>query len=79
MTMLSENKFECDKCGADCGNGGVLSALVLSDIDPDRPGHVRNLHFCRDREDKDGNKIKGCDNKVLSTTNLKHLKEKKNA
>lgn len=73
MTMQSDGSFECDRCGADCGNGGVLDCVVVSDLDLDNPGHVANYHFCRDREE-DGKKIKGCANKVLSTTNLKHRK-----
>jgi len=69
--------YECAKCGADVGNGSVQSAVIVSDLDPDTPGMVRNLYFCRDHEDKDGHKIKGCANKVLSAANLKHHKEEK--
>lgn len=64
----------CDRCAQGCGNGGVMECLVVSDLDPET-GHVRNLHFCRDHEDKDGNKVKGCDSKVLSARNMQHYRE----
>lgn len=76
--MTQGGSFECDRCGTDVGNGGVLDAVVVSDLDPENPGTVRNLHFCRDRE-VDGKTVKGCGNKVLSATNLKHYKEKNDA
>ena len=68
---LQDGKYVCDRDGVDVGNGGVQSALVVSDLDPDRPGMVRNLHFCRDREE-DGEKIKGCAGKVLTSRNLEY-------
>lgn len=76
--MTEGGKFICDRCGEDCGNGGVIDSLVVSDIDPDNPGHVRNLHFCRAREN-DGKTVKGCDSKVLSNSNLKFYKEHRDA
>lgn len=69
-----DGTYECDRCGADCGNGGVRDCAIVADLDPDNEGHVRNLHFCRDREE-DGRKIKGCARKLLSATNLKHREE----
>lgn len=72
--MLENGKFVCDRDGVDVENGGVNFALVVNDVDPDRPGHVRVLHFCRDREDKDGNKITGCASKVLSARNMEHFR-----
>lgn len=74
MTRLEDGSFNCDKCGGDCGNGGVAACLVVSDLDPENSGMVRNLHFCRDREE-DGKTVKGCAKKVLSPTNLKHYEE----
>ncbi len=73
MTMNSDDTAFCDRCGVDIGNAGVNVAVVVGDLDPDRVGHVRNLHFCREN---------GCDKKVLSARNLEHLrkvKEKDNA
>lgn len=75
MSMLPDGSHVCDRCPADVGNGGVTDALIVSDLDPDNPGHVRNLHFCRDRE-VDGKKVKGCANKVLSAANLKSYNER---
>jgi hypothetical protein len=72
---ISDSEFRCDKCGGDCGNGGVASCVVVSDIDPDT-GMVVNYHYCRDREE-DGEKIKGCDKKVLSAANRKYYLEQK--
>lgn len=74
MSRTPEGDYVCDRDGVNVGNGGVDRALVVSDRDPDKPGHVRILHFCRDREEN-GKTIKGCANKVLSATNLKHYKE----
>lgn len=68
--------YKCAKCGADVGNGGVASCAIVSDIDPDQPGMVRNLRFCRDREDN-GETIKGCASRVLSAANLKHYMEER--
>lgn len=73
MTRLPDGSHVCDKCGSDCGNGGVLDCLVVSDLDEEN-NTVRNLHFCRDREGE-GKTIKGCAKKVLSPANLKHYEE----
>lgn len=74
MSIKANGKHECDRCGTDVGNGGVLQCVVVSDLDPDDPGMVRNLHFCRDR-DEGGKLVKGCARKVLSPANLKHYEE----
>lgn len=66
--------YECARCGADVGNGGLDASLVVNDLDPDHPGQVRTLRFCRDREEG-GSKVKGCARKVLSSSNLKHYEE----
>lgn len=75
MSLTADGTHECDKCGTGVENGSISVALVVSDKDPDQPGMVRTLHFCRDREEADGTKIKGCDKKVLSPANLKHYEE----
>lgn len=75
---ISDTEFRCDRCGGDCGNGGVTESLVASDVDDDNPGMVVNHHFCRDQVDEDGKVIKkGCRNKVLSAANLKYYLEVK--
>jgi hypothetical protein len=56
--------FVCDRCGADVGNGGVDTCLIVSDWDPDTDNRVHNYHFCR------ANK---CDRRVMTTTNLEHF------
>lgn len=72
--MRVGDKFFCDKDGTDCGNGGVVDCVVVSDITEE--GAVINRHFCRDKKDEDG-KIThhGCDKKVLNTTHLKYYIE----
>jgi hypothetical protein len=76
VTMNQNGSVTCDRDGWDVGNGSVTNALVVSDLDPDRPGHVRTLHFCRDVRDEDGNVTHpGCDKKVLSARNMAHFKE----
>ena len=77
MSREADGKFYCDRDGVEVGNGGVLEALVVSDLDPDNPGMVRNLHFCRDRRAEDGSLVKGCARKVLSSSNMAHFKQKK--
>lgn len=76
MSQVSDGTFVCDRCGAEVGNGSLLNAVVVSDIDPDKPGMVRNMHFCRDRT-VDEEEVKGCSRKLLSPSNLKHLNDSK--
>lgn len=59
---------ECDNCGQEEQNGGVTLFLILSDLDPDREGHVQTLHFCR---------AQGCDKKVRRKTTLKRYLERR--
>lgn len=71
--MRPDGSFGCDRCDADVGNGGVDVALVVSDLDPDLRGHVRNLHFCRSREEGEGDArttVEGCAGKVLTSETL---------
>jgi hypothetical protein len=74
MTALADGSFVCDRCGADCGNGGVFDALVISDISADDT-MVLNLHFCRKTWQEDGTLRKGCDGVILSAANLKSFLE----
>lgn len=64
--MEQSGKFKCDRCGTDVGNAAIDKCVIVSDLDPDNPGLVRNLHFCREN---------GCDKKVLSKRNLKYRLE----
>lgn len=66
-----DGSFSCDRCGADCGNGGVADCVVVSALDPENNGMVINFHFDRDREEE-GQVVKGCAGKVLSARNLQH-------
>lgn len=72
---ISDSEYLCDKCGGDCGNGGVVACLVVSDLDHDNEGMVKNYHFCRDREEDDKT-VKGCASKVMSAANLAFHLEK---
>lgn len=74
MSLTPDGRHECDRCGADVDNGGVANCVIVSDLDPDRPGMVRNLEYCRDRPgpDVDGGIIKGCSRKLLSPSMLRH-------
>lgn len=69
MSQVSIDSFVCDRCGADVGNGSIQLCLIVSDLDPDRDGMIRMLHFCREN---------GCDQKVLSKRNMENW-EKMNA
>lgn len=74
MTANADGTHTCDRCGGDCGNGGVFDALVVADLDADT-GLVINFHFCRDRYDDNGKVIRGCDTKVLNKGTQKHWLE----
>lgn len=67
---MVDGRHVCDRCGTDVGNGGVAQAVVVSDLDPNRPGMIRNLHYCRDRveEAPDGARtsVQGCGRELLS-------------
>lgn len=77
MSLQSDGSYVCDRDGRDVGNGGVLSALIVSNYDPET-GTVVNHHFCRDEKDEDGKIIHhGCDKKVLSARNLEHYRNQK--
>jgi len=76
MTAREDGSYVCDRCGGDCGNGGVYDCLVVSDMKVGEGGvHVLNLHFCRTQHDGNGKRTKGCDDVILSTTNLKSFLE----
>lgn len=69
---------ECDSCGIDVGNASVTRCAVVSDLDPDRPGMVRNLHFCRDRVEDD-EEVRGCIHKLLNPATIRHYTERTEA
>lgn len=48
MSRRSDGAYRCDRCDLDVGNAGVDRAAMVADVDPDDPGTVRNLHFCRE-------------------------------
>ena len=66
MSQVSIQEFECDRCGASVGNASIQNCLIVSDLDPEREGMIRVLHFCREN---------GCAGKVLSARNMEHHKE----
>lgn len=70
------NDNECDRCGESVGNASLNECVVISDIDPDDPGLVRNYHLCRTRL-VDGEEVKGCAGSVLTVAALKHLADKR--
>jgi hypothetical protein len=71
VSRTEQGTYECDRCRADVGNGGVDQAAVIGDLDPDNPGMVRNLHICRDHPGPDGETVRGCVHRVLGPANLK--------
>lgn len=73
---LREGNYHCDRCGTDVGNGGVMQAAVISDLDPDRPGEIRVLHLCR--EPREG-APSGCVGNVLGPATLADWTESRNA
>lgn len=80
MTTSADGVTTCDRCGADCGNGGVTEAVVISDLDA-TDGMVRNLHLCRGTQtvqiSETGQRevveeSVGCDVTVLDASTLAH-------
>lgn len=64
MSLRPDGTYRCDRCGADVGNGGVVQAAIVSDVED---GAVRVLHFCR--ESRDG-APHGCAGRLLSPSML---------
>lgn len=62
--------LNCARCGANIGNGGIDLCLVVSDLDPEVPGMIRNLRFCRENK---------CDRKVLTSANTAYWDEQRPA
>lgn len=75
MTAQADGTYVCDRCGGDCGNGGVHDALVISDMKTDDGLQVINLHFCRAQTDADGKRVAGCDSSILTPRNMEHFLE----
>lgn len=49
MSLRPDGSYRCDRCGGSAGNGGVLDAATLVDIQFLDDGNAvpRNLHLCR--------------------------------
>jgi hypothetical protein len=71
-------RHECDCCGVDLLGGGVAQCVVVSDLDPDRRGAIRNLEFCRDRTES-GEEIRGCEHKLLNPATIRHYTDRQEA
>jgi hypothetical protein len=74
MSLNANGTTSCDKCGADVGNGSLLEAAIVSDLERDAdnepiPGRIRVLHLCRAQ-------FNGCANRVLTKRALAHRQEK---
>lgn len=75
MTARSDGLHICDRCGSECGNGGVFDALVVADMKMDEGAQVVNLHFCRATWQEDGSLRAGCDSSILTARNLENFLE----
>lgn len=51
MSLRPDGSYRCDRCGVDVGNGGVVHAAVISDVQPTDPARPRVLHLCRNARD----------------------------
>lgn len=65
VTTGADGLTSCDRCGGTAGNGGVVDAVVLSDLDH-ATGGIVNLHFCRQPQGKDG-RARTCADIVVTT------------
>lgn len=66
MSQQLDGSFICNGngCGVDVGNGSVVHAAFISDLDPDDPAQTRRGHLCREpRDDAPG----GCAGLYLGT------------
>lgn len=77
--MRPDGTYECDRCGADVGNGGVDKAASITDTEPGDLTRVRQLKLCLDRPGDDGKKIQGCRDRVLTKKALRHHHETRTA
>lgn len=62
---------KCDRCGVTLPSDSVYDCSIVSDLDPNRPGHIRNMHFCRDKTKSESAK-KGCTESVLTPRNTEY-------
>lgn len=77
MSVINE-KFVCDGCGADVGNGGVDRCAIVSRIDLET-GHVENLHLCMTGKWGPDGKLEdqgGCSVEILNDKALTHYSTK---
>lgn len=70
--MNADGTYSCARCGANVGSGGVSTCVVVNDLDPDQPGAIRVLRFCRDRENEDGEDVRGCHHRLLGPAMIGH-------
>lgn len=77
MSLRPDGRYRCDRCGTGVGNGGVQEAASITDLDPQDPTRVRQLHLCLDRPDPDrpGKTIQGCRDRVLTKKALRNHHE----
>lgn len=68
MSLRSDGKYRCDRCGSDVGNAAVTECATVSDIDMGGEVPVpRLLHFCR--EPNEG-APEGCAEHLLVPSNI---------
>lgn len=63
MSLRSDGRYRCDRCGRELENGGAHESVIAADLDPVTGGTV-TYHFGREE---------GCAAKVLSKRNLADL------
>lgn len=63
MSLRSDGRYRCDRCGRELVNGGVFECVIAADTDEVTGGTV-TYHFGR---------AEGCARKVLSRRNLADL------
>lgn len=66
-----DGSHSCDGCGADVGDGGVATSVVISDLDPRRPGQPLIRNLCRSRREAAAY-VQGCADVALTPEILAH-------
>lgn len=70
MSLRSNGKNLCDRCGWDVENADVYHCAIMSTATEDF-GLPIIYHFCRDHE-LNGKRVSGCVNRVLTKKNLEN-------
>ena len=76
MSLRSDNRYHCDRCGADLDNGRASIATKITGRDPDDPFRLRQLDLCV--AEREGAPF-GCTGNLLGAASLANYYETRTA